>query len=191
MSDKIRVNFLVNGQGVGKPTEISAEDYIHFMIGLRDGDNHALACFISGKFMRNKDVPENAVSMSKAVGAPMWVFDIDRAVANHEDTKLFQAIDGRTYGISDSDTDNHDSFDDDDDEEEDDEEEVTSTVSKVTKTRKKSKSSNTTRSAQDTSKEDEAMDSLMKVAVKGEVISSILSKIFWLVLLLAVLWLIF
>lgn len=120
MSDKIRVNFFVNGQGIGKPTEISTEDYIHFMIGQRDGDNYTMAAFISGKFMKNQPVSPESVSMSKAVGVPMWVFDIDRAVQNHEDTKLFEAIDGRKYGISDDD--DYDENDEDDDDEDDDDE---------------------------------------------------------------------
>ena len=121
MSDKIRVNFFVNGQGVGKPTEISTEDYIHFMIGQRDGDNYAMASFISGKFMKKQPVSPESVSMSKAVGVPMWVFDIDRAVQNYEDTKLFEAIDGRKYGISDDDDDDDDDDEDNDEEDEDDE----------------------------------------------------------------------
>ena len=122
MSDKIRVNFFVNGQGIGKPTEISTEDYIHFMIGQRDGDNYTMAAFISGKFMKNQPVSPESVSMSKAVGVPMWVFDIDRAVQNHEDTKLFEAIDGRKYGISDEDDEDEDDDDDDDDDDDEDDE---------------------------------------------------------------------
>lgn len=140
MSDKIRVNFFVNGQGVGKPTEISTEDYIHFMIGQRDGDNYAMASFISGKFMKKQPVSPESVSMSKAVGVPMWVFDIDRAVQNHEDTKLFEAIDGRKYGISDDDDD--DDKDDDDDEEDEDEEDdddERTAKQRTAKKRKKSK----------------------------------------------------
>lgn len=101
MSEKIRVMFSVSGQTVGKPIEISDADYIQYMIGQRDGNNMAMALFVSGKFLKNQPVSPDSVSMTKAVGAPMWVFDIDRAIENHEDVKLYQAIDGRSYGISD------------------------------------------------------------------------------------------
>lgn len=99
MSKKIRVMFSVNGHVVGKPIEISDEDYIQYMIGQRDGNNFAMAMFVSGKFMKNQPVSPNSVSMDKAVGTPMWVFEIDRAIENHEDLKLYEDIDGHPYGV--------------------------------------------------------------------------------------------
>ncbi|WP_304649688.1 hypothetical protein [uncultured Duncaniella sp.] len=92
MSEKIRVIFSVSGQTVGKPIEISDADYVRFKIGQRDGYNMAMALFVSDKFLNNQQVDPDSVSMIKAVGAPMWVFDIDRAVENHEDYKLYQAV---------------------------------------------------------------------------------------------------
>lgn len=103
MSEKIRVMFSVSGQTVGKPIEITDEQYIHFMIGQRDGDNSLMASFISGKFLKNKTVSPDEVSMTKAVGNPMWVYEIDKTIKNHEDVKLYEALDGKSFGEIDDD----------------------------------------------------------------------------------------
>lgn len=89
MSDKFRVMFNVppgtkNSNKLSSPVLIPVEEYIKFKIGMRDGYNSEMAYYVSKKFLKGEPLSGDEVSMTAAVGNPMYIFEIDAAINRGE-----------------------------------------------------------------------------------------------------------
>lgn len=89
MSDQFRVMFQVppgtkNSSKLSSPVLIPVEEYIKFRIGMRDGYNSEMAYYVSKKFLKGEPLSGDDVSMTAAVGNPMYIFEIDAAIDRGE-----------------------------------------------------------------------------------------------------------
>lgn len=86
MSDKFRVMFKVPSDlmtsKISSPVEIPEEDYIELRIAERDGNKDLMAYYVAKHYLKKgANLSGEDVSMTVAVGNPMYLYAIDSAIA--------------------------------------------------------------------------------------------------------------
>lgn len=85
MSDKFRVMFNVPADRMTSklysPVEIPVEDYIELRMAERDGNKDLMAHYVTKHYLkRGSNLSGDDVSMTHAVGNPMYIWGIDEAI---------------------------------------------------------------------------------------------------------------
>ena len=97
MSDKVRVLFDVpehlKPRKLYEPVYVTVEEYVYLKISERDHTS-TMADYVSQKYLKNAPLSPDDVSMTKAVGNSMEIYDIDELIEEHREGVILEKIHG-------------------------------------------------------------------------------------------------